>query len=120
MTKQEELEQMLYKLHRKQEEADVQFRQSLRELEETEDDFMAVYGDLDWQWEEYGRQDDIFTALLEEEREQVGHIHQAISWMDDELRDEYRRNRNRLEDEYYEIQRQMKCLREEGKGGDHT
>lgn len=120
MTKQEELEQLLYKLHRKQEEADIQYRQSLRELEETEDDFMAVYGDLECQWEEYGRRDDIFTALLEEEREQVGHIRQTISWMGDELRDEYRKNRNRLEDEYYEILRQINRLREEGKGGDYA
>lgn len=118
MAKQEELEKKLCDLRRKQEETDDQFRQDLQELEAADDEFMGVYGDLEWQWEEYGRQDDLFTALLEEEREQVGLIRQTIFQLDDEIRDEHRRNQNRLEDEYYEIQRQIYRLREEGKGRD--
>lgn len=118
MTKREELEQKLSRLRWKQEELEEQLRRSIREVEEQDDELMYAYRDLENQWEDYGRQDAAFTALLEEEREQVSRLRERKFWIDEELRDDFRRKQNQLEEEYYTMKRLLYRLEEEAEEED--
>ncbi len=117
MSEREEMEQKIYSLRCVHENLEDRYRQILHKQEEEDEDLQYCYYRLELNWESCGEQDMELGNLLDEERYLLDRFRKNKYELEEELSYEYSKRQNKIDEEVYDLQRQLRYMEEEREKG---